>query len=142
MKKEREIVEVVETGEKPPPMRMRTLQPPPPGTSFTIEEATAALIKVEAEEKARRASRRKRARPAAPVPAFEEEGAPPLRMRTLQPPHPGTSFTIEEAMAALIKVEAEEKARRASRRKRVRSAAKPGPESAKSTDHGKGDDGS
>jgi hypothetical protein len=68
--------------------------------------------------------------------------APPMRMRTLQPPHPGTSFTIEEAMAALIKVEAEEKARRASKRKRARSTVKPGPENEKSTDHGKGDDGS
>ncbi len=65
MKKVREIAEVMEVGEKEPPMRMRTLQPPHPGASITVEEAMQALDRVRAAEKARRASRRKRARSAA-----------------------------------------------------------------------------
>jgi hypothetical protein len=45
-----------------------------------------------------------------------------LRMPELQPPmYPSENFTLEEAMAALEKVEAEEKARRRARRRRARA---------------------
>lgn len=45
-----------------------------------------------------------------------------LRMPEIQPPmYPSENFTLEEAMAALEKVEAEEKARRKARRQRARA---------------------
>ncbi|MBD0319774.1 MAG: hypothetical protein ICV87_05540 [Gemmatimonadetes bacterium] len=43
-------------------------------------------------------------------------------MPEIQPPHPSDKFTLEEAMAALERVEAEQKARRKARRQRAKQA--------------------
>ena len=53
-------------------------------------------------------------------PTREEATVPTPRMRTLQPPHQGASITLEQAIQALAEIEAEEKARRALRRRRRR----------------------
>lgn len=55
-------------------------------------------------------------------PDRREGTKPPMRMRTLQPPHPGASITLEQAIQAWAETEAEEKERRASKRKSARAA--------------------
>jgi hypothetical protein len=95
-----------------------------PSDKFTFEEAMEAWAQTEAEEKARRAPARKRARSVEEkrTAGTEEGTSPPMRVRTLQPPHPGASITLEQAIQAWAETEAEEKALRASKRKTVRAA--------------------
>jgi hypothetical protein len=96
--------------------RMHTLQPPSPSDNLTHEEALVAVAKVQGEENARIATRRLTGAAAPRVtPGAEEADKPALRMRTLQPPHPGASITLEQAIQASVKVKAEKEAREASK---------------------------
>jgi len=128
--------------------KVREVMPPHPGASFTIEQAMAAWKKVaemEREKRLQRNAARRAAYHAKKAAAGREgdgleRGKAPGRkggrmepqIRKVMPPHPGASITVEQAKAAFIAAEEEQRqarlqknaARRAAYRARKVPAAR------------------
>jgi hypothetical protein len=87
--------------------QIRKVMPPLPGSSIDYDEAVASWKKIAEEDRQRRLRRNAGRR--ADYRARKREAAMEPQIRKVMPPHPGASITVEQAKAAFIAVEEEQR---------------------------------